>query len=61
MEWRVGIVPVPVGLLLLVCVATFVALGKVPTDITMMIPVLAAGGFACAEIGKRLPVLRRIG
>lgn len=61
MDWRIGIVPVPVGLMLLGCVAAFVALGKVPTDITMMIPVLAAGGFACAEIGRRLPLLRRVG
>jgi Na+/citrate or Na+/malate symporter len=34
---------------------------KFPSDILMNIAVLAVGGFACAELGKRLPFLSRIG
>ena len=58
---RIGIVPVPVFVLLIPLIAGFVATGKVPSDILMAIVLLTVGGFACAEIGKRLPVLRNIG
>jgi Na+/citrate or Na+/malate symporter len=39
----------------------YVSLGKAPSDILMNIAVLAAGGFLCAEVGKRLPVLKHVG
>ena len=61
MEIRIGIVPLPVYLLLLALIAGFVATGKVPTDISVSIAILAVGGFSCAELGKRLPFFRRIG
>ncbi|RQS26467.1 MULTISPECIES: 2-hydroxycarboxylate transporter family protein [unclassified Burkholderia] len=60
-ETRVGIIPLPVYFLLLGLVATFVATGKVPGEISMAIAVLVICGFTCAEIGKRLPVFNRIG
>jgi CCS family citrate carrier protein len=41
--------------------AVFVHVGKVPSDILMNIAVLTTGGFLCAEIGKRLPVLKNLG
>ena len=34
---------------------------KFPSDIMINIAVLAVGGFACAEVGRRLPGLRKIG
>lgn len=34
---------------------------SVPSDILMNIAILTVGGFACAEIGRRLPYLRKIG
>lgn len=34
---------------------------RVPSDILMNIAILAVGGFACGEIGRRLPGLRKIG
>jgi Na+/citrate or Na+/malate symporter len=38
-----------------------VALGKAPTDISVPVAILAVGGFTCAEVGRRLPWLGRIG
>jgi malate:Na+ symporter len=61
MEMRIGVVPLPLHLLLLAVLAYFVASGKVPTEINMMIAVLAVLGFTCAEIGHRLPVVNQIG
>ena len=34
---------------------------SIPSDILMNIAVLAVGGFACGEIGRRLPYLNKIG
>jgi CCS family citrate carrier protein len=58
---RIGIVPLPVYLLLLVLIAGFVTTGKVPNDICVSIAILTVGGFSCAELGKRLPYFRNIG
>ena len=58
---RVGIIPLPIYIGLLLLIAGFVWTGKVPSDLLMSIVLLAVGGFTCAEIGKRLPVLRNIG
>ena len=56
-----GIVPVPVFILLILIIVGFDATGKVPSDILMAIAILTVGGFGCAEIGKHIPVVRRIG
>ena len=61
MDRRIGIVPLPVALILLALIAGFIATGKVASDILMAIGILGVGGFACAEIGKRLSLLRQIG
>ncbi len=62
MELRVGILPVPVFVMLLAILAWFAAQpGKFPTEICMMMGVLAVGGFMCGELGKRLPVLHHVG
>lgn len=60
-ELRVGVVPAPVFLLILALTAFFVSRGTVASDILMNIALLAAGGFACAELGRRLPLIRNIG
>ncbi len=57
----IGIVPIPVAIVIVAIVAVYVSKGPVPADLTTAIAVLALGGFACAEIGKRIPGLRRIG
>src|SRR5215472_1999731 len=61
MDHKIGVVPIPVFVLLLALIAGFTLTGKMPSDLPMSIVLLAMGGFTCAEIGKRLPVLRNIG
>jgi CCS family citrate carrier protein len=66
MEMRVGVVPLPVYLLLLVMLVIFVLIRKVtdektPEEISMVLAIMVIGGFTCAEIGKRIPLLRSIG
>jgi Na+/citrate or Na+/malate symporter len=61
MEWRIGVIPVPVYLVCLGVIAYFVLQGKLPAEINVAMAVLAVGGFTCAELGKRLPVARQIG
>src|SRR5271166_671222 len=61
MEMRIGIVPLPIHVLLLGALAYFAASGQLPTEINMMIAVLAVLGFSCAEIGHRLPIVNQIG
>jgi malate:Na+ symporter len=58
---RIGIIPLPLFPLILALMAGFVWLGKLPPDLTMMIPLIALGAYACAEIGKNIPILRNIG
>src|SRR5277367_4598629 len=60
-DYKIGIIPLPVYVVLLALITGFVLTGKVPSDILMGIVLLSMGGFTCAEIGKRLPVLRHIG
>lgn len=61
MEYRIGIIPLPVYVILLALIAGFAITGKVPGEISMAIAVLAFFGFTCAELGKRLPIVRSIG
>lgn len=61
MEWMIGIVPVPLFIAILAIVALYLRKGEVPSDLTTNILILAAGGFACAQIGKWLPLLGRMG
>ena len=61
MDFKIGIVPLPLFLLLLALIAGFNLTGRLPSDLPMAMVLLAMGGFTCAEIGKRLPVLRNIG
>jgi CCS family citrate carrier protein len=61
MEVRIGIIPLPIHLILLAVLWYFVASGRIPTEINMMIAVLAVLGFTCGEIGHRLPIVNQIG
>ena len=60
-DFKIGVIPLPVYVLMLALLATFVMIGKLKGDISTAIALLAFGGFTCAEIGKRLPVLRHVG
>ena len=60
-DYKIGIVPLPIFLILLVVIAGFALTGKVPSDILMAIALLSMGGFTCAELGRRIPIVRNIG
>ena len=58
---KIGIIPLPVYLVVAVLLVVLTQEGEIKPDGPTMIAVLIMGGFTCAEIGKRLPVLRNIG
>lgn len=58
---KIGIVPLPLAVAVLGLVTAFVTLGQIPSDIPLNIVVLGVGGFACAEIGRHIPGIRRVG
>ena len=60
-DYKIGIIPLPIFVILLALITAFAATGKVPSDILMATVLLAMGGFTCAELGKRLPIFRNIG
>jgi len=61
MEFRIGVIPLPVYVVTVGVLAYFQLQGKLPTEINVAIAVLAVGGFTCAELGKRLPLIGRMG
>jgi malate:Na+ symporter len=60
-DMRIGIIPLPLFPLIIALMLGFVWLGKLPPDLTMMIPLLALGSYVCAEIGRNIPILRNVG
>src|SRR5215831_16881514 len=60
-DLRIGIIPIPIYAILIALLVGFVFTGDIKGEISVMIAVLVIGGFTCAEIGKRIPVLRNIG
>jgi malate:Na+ symporter len=61
LDLRIGVIPVPVYVLLVILITGFAFNGTVPSEVSMFIAVLAVGGYSCAELGKRLPILRNVG
>ena len=60
-DLRIGIIPIPIYVILIALIAGFAFTGDIKGEISIMIAVLVIGGFTCAEVGRRLPVLRNIG
>lgn len=60
-DFRIGIVPLPVFVILIGIIGYYSWIGKLSGEITMAIGLLAVGGFACGELGKRTPILNKIG
>ena len=60
-DYKIGIVPLPVFVILIGVIGGFAATGTVPSDILMAIVLLSMGGFTCAELGKRIPIIRNVG
>jgi Na+/citrate or Na+/malate symporter len=61
LDFRIGVIPFPVYVLLVILIVGFAVSGSVPSEVSMFIAILAVGGFTCAELGKRLPILRNVG
>ena len=61
MEFRIGIIPLPVFIVMGALITGFVVTGKISSEISMAIVVFSFFGFACAELGKRIPLIRSIG
>lgn len=61
MDWRIGAVPVPVGVVLAGTLWYFVSRGAVATDLPMMFGLTMLLSFLCAEVGHRIPGLRTVG
>ena len=60
-DYKIGIIPIPVFIVLVGIFAGLAAIGRVPSDIMVGITLLSLGGFTCAEIGNRMPIIRNIG
>ncbi|MCY7799853.1 MULTISPECIES: 2-hydroxycarboxylate transporter family protein [Bacillus] len=61
MNVKIGIIPLPVYLLLLALIVTFVYMHDLKSDILTAIAVMGFFGFTFAQIGKSLPLLRSVG
>ena len=66
MEIRIGVIPLPVYLLLLGLLLAFVLMNKVtdektPEEISTVLAIMMVGGFTCAELGRRMPIIRSVG
>jgi malate:Na+ symporter len=60
-DYRIGIIPLPVYVVLLALMVRFSLTGQINSEINMMIAALALGGFTCAAIGMHIPFVRSIG
>src|SRR3974390_1703104 len=60
-DLRLGHAPLPSYVILIALLVAFTFTGDIKGEISIMIAVLVIGGFTCAEVGKRLPVLPHIG
>ncbi len=61
LQFRIGIVPLPLYCAIFACLGAFLIWGTLPGEISVMFATLAVLGFTCSELGARLPGLRRIG
>ena len=61
MEFRIGIIPLPIYVVAGALIAGLVGTGKLPNEISVAIVMFAFFGFTLAEIGKRIPIIRNIG
>lgn len=62
MTYKIGVIPIPLFLLTGAMIYALVTTkGGMKPDITSMVAMFAFFGFACGEIGKRLPMLGKMG
>ena len=58
---RISFIPLPVYLALWALVIGLVLVNKVSVDLPTMVAIIGLGGATCAELGKRIPYLNKIG
>jgi malate:Na+ symporter len=58
---RIGVLPLPVYIVLLLVLGAMAASGKLDADLPTGIALVAVGGFTCAELARRIPWIRHIG
>ncbi|MDR5759127.1 2-hydroxycarboxylate transporter family protein [Caballeronia sp. LZ035] len=58
---RIGALPLPVYVLLILVLGAMTAHGKLAADLPTGIALVTVGGFTCAELAKRIPWIRHIG
>ena len=61
-KYKIGVIPLPLFIVCGVLIFLMIAVtGKLPADIVVMVATCAFFGFACGEIGKRLPIVGKMG
>ncbi len=61
MDMRIGVVPLPVHIVLAVALIISAATGKLSSELSPIIALLAVCSFTCLEVGQRIPVFRSVG
>ncbi len=57
---RIGVLPLPVYIVLLLVLGAMAASGKLDADLPTGIALVAVGGFTCAELARRIPWIRHV-
>jgi malate:Na+ symporter len=61
LEMRVGFIPLIIYVPLALLIIGLILTGELKSDLPIMIAVIGMGGATCAEIGKRIPLLGKMG
>lgn len=61
-NYKIGVIPLPLFIIAGILIFTEVLVtGKLPSEIVVMVVTCAFFGFLCGEIGKRLPIVGKMG
>ncbi|WP_392559204.1 2-hydroxycarboxylate transporter family protein [Orbus mooreae] len=61
-DYKIGVIPLPLFIIAGILIFTEVIVtGKLPSEIVVMVVTCAFFGFLCGEIGKRLPIVGKMG
>nr|WP_081301242.1 2-hydroxycarboxylate transporter family protein [Gilliamella apicola] len=61
-DYKIGVIPLPLFIIAGIMIfAEVLVTGKLPSEIVVMVVTCAFFGFLCGEIGKRLPIVGKMG
>ena len=61
-DYKIGVIPLPLFIIAGILIfAEVLVTGKLPSEIVVMVVTCAFFGFLCGEIGKRLPIVGKMG